>query len=66
MPFFLLSKEIDCLLETSEFVLSDSGGAQEILEAMIKNELVKSLDKKVKHGGVEYSLYELQIPNKIS
>ena len=66
MPFFLLSKEIDCLLETNEFVLSDSGGAQEILEAMIKNELVKSLDKKVKHGGVEYSLYELQIPNKIS
>ena len=66
MPFFLLSKEMDCLLETNEFVLSDSDGAQEILQAMLKKELVKALDKKVKQGVVEYSLYELQIHNKIS
>lgn len=65
-PFFLLSKEMDCLLETNEFVLSDCDGAQEILQAMIENNLVKALNKKVKHGGVECSLYELQIPNKIN
>lgn len=61
MPFFLLSKEMDCLLETNEFVLRDSDGAQEILQAMIENNLVKALDKKIVQGGVEYSLYELTI-----
>ena len=65
-PFFHLSKEIDVKLDEHEFVLSEYDGAQEIVQAMIKNELVKALDKKVKHGGVEYSLYELQIPDKIN
>lgn len=60
-PFFLLSEEVDCILGTNEFVLRDCDGAQEILQAMMNNKLVKQLNKKVKEGGIVYQVYKLLI-----
>jgi hypothetical protein len=65
IPFLIISMFIEIELGEYEFILCSEQNAQEILLTMIKNGLVKDLNKKIQYRDTTYNLYELTLKDEI-